>query len=131
MRLSLNFVAPVSEWHILVCGEEALGCVDLFRDIYVRLPNDGLHVTATVIRTSLQATWQHWASHLISGSKHLLGRSLYGNLDVMRRFVEACLTGKQPEAINATDALAVLRMQHEILAAAGWSQDVNRNSPEA
>jgi len=115
LRLALNFVAPVSEWHILVCGTRGLGCIDLFRDIYVRLPNDGLHVTATVFRTSLLATWQHWLGHVVPGFLHLRGQSMYGNVEVMRRFVEACRTNREPEGISSQDALEVLGLQHEIL----------------
>ncbi|MFD2578015.1 hypothetical protein ACFSTD_04005 [Novosphingobium colocasiae] len=41
--------------------------VDVFRDIYLRLRNDGAHGTADVIRTSLSATAQHWWQHIASG----------------------------------------------------------------
>jgi predicted dehydrogenase len=115
VRLALNFVTPVSEWHILVCGEKALGCIDIFRDIYVRLPNDGLHVTSTVFRTSLLTTWQHWLGHLIPGFQHLRGGGMYGNLEVMRRFVAACRSNVVPEGISSQDGLEVLCLQHEIL----------------
>jgi scyllo-inositol 2-dehydrogenase (NADP+) len=115
VRLTLNFVSPVSEWHILVCGEKGLGCIDLFRDIYVRLPNDGLHVAATVFRTSFLATWQHWLGHVIPGFLHLRGKSMYGNLEVMRRFTNACLSNSEPEGISSKDGLEVLCLQHEIL----------------
>ena len=43
VTLSLHFESPISEWHVSVLGEQALGDVDVFRDIYVRLPNDGEH----------------------------------------------------------------------------------------
>ena len=115
VRLALNFVAPVSEWHILVCGEKALGCIDLFRDIYMRLPNDGLHVTSTVFRTSLLTTWKHWLGHLIPGLQHLRGKNMYGNVEVMRRFVAACRSNQEPDGISARDGLEVLSLQHEIL----------------
>ena len=115
IRLALNFVAPVSEWHILVCGTKGLGCIDLFRDIYIWLPNDGLHVTSTVFRTSVLATWQHWLGHVVPGFLHLRGKSMYGNVEVMRRFVEACRSNLEPDGISSQDGLEILSLQHEIL----------------
>jgi predicted dehydrogenase len=64
VKLDMAFEAPLSEWHIGVAGERALGDVDVFRDIYLRLPNDGAHTAWPVLRTSLAATWAHWAQHL-------------------------------------------------------------------
>ncbi|HEX6691607.1 MAG TPA: Gfo/Idh/MocA family oxidoreductase, partial [Burkholderiales bacterium] len=60
VKLELAFEAPLSEWHVTVAGEQRLGDVDVFRDIYVGLPNDGAHTTWPVLRTSLAATWSHW-----------------------------------------------------------------------
>ena len=115
VELSVNFQTPLSEWHLLVMGDEYLGDIDVFRDIYLRLPNDGLHLTGTVVRTSLWATWQHWLGHLPSGIRHLAGQLWYGNGEVFRRFAEAVRTGCVPEGISSDDALAVLRMQHDIV----------------
>jgi scyllo-inositol 2-dehydrogenase (NADP+) len=78
----------------------------------VRLPNDGSHTASLVLRTSLVATWAHWAQ---SGPQHLAGSLRYGNDEVFRRFAAAVRSSAQPVGIGAADALAVLRMQHEIL----------------
>jgi hypothetical protein len=115
--LCLNFEAPLTEWNLFVHGDDATGVVDIFRDIYVRLPNDGLHKTGTVFRTSVLATWQHWAQHFTSGIRHLTGRLRYGNEGIFTRFAEAVVTGTQPRNIGPEDALRVLHMQHEIMAA--------------
>jgi predicted dehydrogenase len=115
VKLDLAFEAPLSEWHVSVAGEHRLGDVDVFRDIYLGLPNDGAHTTWPVLRTSLTATCSHWAQHLASGPRHLLGSLYYGNEEVFRRFAAAALSGGEPVAIGAEDALAVLRMQHEII----------------
>ena len=116
ISLSFNFVASVSEWQLLVWGERGCGMVDVFRDIYLRLPNDGLHTTKTVLRTSARATWQHWAQHFTSGVQHLRGELFYGNREVFARFAEAALRGQeQPRAIGGDDALAVLQLQHQII----------------
>ena len=118
VKLDMAFEAPLSEWHVSVGGEHFFGDIDVFRDIYVRLPNDQGHTTWPVLRTSLAATWAHWTQHLLSGPGHLRGTLLYGNDEVFRRFAAAVHAGAEPEGISARDALAVLRMQHEIVAAA-------------
>jgi scyllo-inositol 2-dehydrogenase (NADP+) len=115
VKLNLAFEAPVSEWHITVAGERALGDVDVFRDIYVCVPNDGAHTAWPVLRTSLAATWGHWLGHLRSGPAHLAGTLLYGNDEVFRRFAEAARRGAAPAGIGPGDALAVLKMQHDII----------------
>lgn len=115
VKLNLAFEAPLSEWHVTVAGERFLADVDLFRDIYIRIPNDGAHTAWPVLRTSLAATWSHWWQHLLSGPGHLAGTLSYGNSEVFRRFAEAARSGSEPADIGPDDALAVLRMQHEIL----------------
>ncbi len=110
-----NFASPISEWQLLVFGESRLGIVDLFRDIYISLPNDGAHQTWSVLRTSLSATWQHWWQHLPSGLGHLRGTLRYGNDEVFARFAAAALAGGQPADIGPEDALAVLKMQHQVV----------------
>ena len=126
VKLDMGFEAPLSEWHVSVAGEHYLGDVDVFRDIYVRIPNDGRHTAWPVLRTSLSATWAHWAQHLVSGPRHLRGTLLYGNDEVFRRFAAAAQTSAEPEGIGAGDALAVLRMQHEILLRADILLDAAR-----
>jgi scyllo-inositol 2-dehydrogenase (NADP+) len=113
--VTLNFEATVSEWHFAVMGEKRLGDIDIFRDIYVRLPNDRRHTTATVFRTTLSAVWGHLSEHMISGVRHFTGRLFYGNDEVFRRFVDA-VKGERPlQDVTGEDALSVLRMQHEII----------------
>jgi scyllo-inositol 2-dehydrogenase (NADP+) len=118
LLLVLMFETPVSEWHLTLHGEECLADLDVFRDIYIRLPNDGLHVTSTVVRTSMLASLQHWGQHFTSGVSHLLGTLRYGNQEVFGRFAKAVKDGVPPTGISAQDALAVLKMQHEIVAGA-------------
>lgn len=115
VTLDMHFESPLSEWHFAVLGEEAMGVIDVFRDIYLRLPNDGLHTTGTVLRSSIVATAQHWLQHFSSGIRHLAGTLDYGNNEVYRRFAHAIRTGEPLQAIDPQSALAVLRMQHDIL----------------
>ena len=116
ITLSCNFESPVSEWYLMVFGENRLGIVDVFRDIYISLPNDGAHHTAKVFRTSLYTTGQHWWQHLVSGIPHLKGRLFYGNDEVFRRFAHAIRGSVEELApIGPVSALAVLRLQHAIV----------------
>lgn len=115
VRLSLNFESPVSEWHLTVLGENELGDADVFRDIYIRLPDDGDHTSKTVVRTSVMTTWQHWIQHFPNGLKHVTGKMRYGNETVFGRFAEAARTGVPPKDISARDALEVLKLQHELI----------------
>lgn len=116
ITLSCNFESSLSEWHLMVHGEKAVGIVDIFRDIYLRLPNDGSHGTTDVIRTSLAATAQHWWQHVASGLPHLAGKLRYGNDEVFGRFGRA-IAG-DPDAlrpIEAAMAQQILALQHAII----------------
>jgi predicted dehydrogenase len=113
--LTMNFESPISEWHVAVLGDEALAAVDVFRDIAVFTPNDGLHRAPSVLRTSIATSIHHWAGHLRSGPRHLSGRLLYGNDVVVSRFADAVRTGVSPRGISVEDALAVLSSQHDII----------------
>lgn len=116
ITLSCNFESPVSEWYLMVFGENRLGIVDVFRDIYISIPNDGAHRTANVFRTSLSATGQHLWQHLVSGIPHLMGRLFYGNDEVFGRFARAIRGSVEELApIGPESALAVLRLQHAIV----------------
>jgi scyllo-inositol 2-dehydrogenase (NADP+) len=100
----------------MVFGEKRLAIVDVFRDIYISLPNDGAHGTAKVLRTSVVATAQHWWQHVTSGIPHLTGRLAYGNDEVFARFGRA-ISGDPAalDPISGTRALGVLKLQHEII----------------
>lgn len=114
--LNCNFESPVSEWYLIVQGEKQLGIVDVFRDIYIRLPNDGTHDTRCVLRTSAAATFQHWLQHVTSGVPHLRGRLVYGNDHVFNRFAGAIAGDSSAlDPIGPQAALSVLKLQHTIV----------------
>lgn len=117
ITLSCNFESSLSEWYLAVHGEKAVAIVDIFRDIYLRLPNDGGHGTRDVIRTSLTATAQHWWQHLASGLPHLTGKLRYGNDEVFGRFNRAIRGDHAALApIDAPVAQRILTLQHDIIA---------------
>lgn len=118
VTLTIDFTAAISEWYLIVHTERAVGIVDLFRDIYLRLPNDGRHTAGTVLRTSLLASWQHWIQHLSRGLEHVSGTLMYGNETVFSRFAQAIGSGVDAQDIGPDDALAVTRLQHEIISSA-------------
>jgi scyllo-inositol 2-dehydrogenase (NADP+) len=115
LTIQFNFTASVSEWQLSVFGERGCGFVDVFRDIYIRLPNDGLHTTKTVVTTSASTIWQHIMGNAMNASKHLRGELFYGNETVFERFADAIQNDRIPRGISATDALAVLELQHQVI----------------
>jgi scyllo-inositol 2-dehydrogenase (NADP+) len=117
ITMSCNFESGLSEWHLMVHGEHRVGIVDVFRDIYLRLPNDRAHATGDVLRTSIYATAQHWAQHVTSGVPHLMGRLLYGNREVFGRFAATAIgIEDRSEPIAGPAALETLTLQHQIIA---------------
>lgn len=118
ITMQMSFEAPLSEWHVAVLGERALGMVDIFRDIAILIPNDRRHVARNVLRSSASASWRHWAGYFRSGVGHARGRLRYGNDEVFRRFREAVHAGRQPVGIGPDDALSVLRIQHWVAGSA-------------
>lgn len=122
VSISCRFESPISEWHVSVLGDEGVGIVDIFRDIYIELPNDGDHTSFSVLRTSWRATLMHWLRYFINGPLHLMGKLEYGNNEVFSRFEQAIRSGNAPKDIDAEDALEVLKMQHQIMHMAAQSQ---------
>ncbi len=129
VQLVMHFEAPLSEWHLTVMGDKGMGVIDIFRDIYVFLPNDEKHTSWPVLRTSLMGAWQHFAAHVPNGIGHFRGSLRYGNDEVFKRFGDAALKGDgtEPKAVGPDDALRVLKMQHDIIRAA----DAPASSEEA
>jgi scyllo-inositol 2-dehydrogenase (NADP+) len=116
ITLSCNFESPISEWYLMVFGERRLGIVDVFRDIYISLPNDGSHLTPDVLRTSIYAMGQHIWQYFVSGIPHLRGKLFYGNDEVFSRFARAIRGSVEELApIGPNSAMAVLRLQHAII----------------
>jgi scyllo-inositol 2-dehydrogenase (NADP+) len=113
--LELNFEAPISEWQLLLHTEAGMAAYDLFRDILIFVPCDHRHEARNVLRSSWALLWGHAAGFVRSGLRMLTGRLLYGNEEVVRRFLDA-VEGRAPlRDIDADSGLAILRVQHAIL----------------
>jgi len=114
-QISMNFTAPVSEWHLTVIGSEALAVLDVFRDVLVVTRNDREHLGRHILRTTADAMTSHLGGVARSGALNAIGRLAYGNDVVIARFVEACRTRVAPRDISANDGVDVVRLQHEVL----------------
>lgn len=115
VSMETNFEVGISEWHITVFGEKGLGDIDIFRDIYMHLPNDKAHTTMTTFRTSAMAVAQHLGQHLPRGIQHLRGTLRYGVDEVFELLARSLRTREPERGISAAEALEVLRMQHEAI----------------
>jgi scyllo-inositol 2-dehydrogenase (NADP+) len=120
--LSMSFTAAVSEWQFLVVGDRAVAALDVFRDILVTIPNDGSHRAREILRSSGRVVGGHAAGVASSGLRLLTRRLVYGNDEVVRRFVDA-VEGR-PERLrwmSGEDGLAVVACMEEILTRVGVS----------
>lgn len=114
--LLMNFEAALSEWHLIVTGEHGTADVDVFRDILTFLPNDGRHDAKDILRTSYRAIRDHLRGTLSSGVRHALKRLDYGNREIVTRFANSIhQAALQPDFIGSHEALAVRRLQEDIL----------------
>src|SRR5262249_36756501 len=117
INISIDFEAPVSEWHVAVMGSRCMAVADLFRDVLVVVGNDGKHRGREILRTSWSALHTHVWGLATSGSLLVSRRLSYGNDEVIRRFVHACLTGSAPDGITPADGRWVTDMQHWVVTA--------------
>ena len=115
VQISMNFEAPVSEWHITVIGSEALAVLDVFRDVLVVTRNDREHLGRNILMTTGDAMTSHLGGVMHSGALNVMGRLAYGNDVVIARFVDACRSRLAPQAISADDGVEVVRLQHQVL----------------
>jgi scyllo-inositol 2-dehydrogenase (NADP+) len=117
-RIEMNFMAPLSEWQLVIVGSRKLALIDIFRDILVVLANDGEHLPGQILRTSADAMRGHLWGTLTSGVRFARGSLAYGNDEVIRRFRSAC-TGEGPAlGISAADGQAVVELQHGVVLSA-------------
>jgi len=116
VSLHMSFEAPVSEWHIALLGTKGMGVVDLFRDIYIHIPNDKQHSSLSVITTSITTTLQHWLQTVTRGIQHLSGTLLYGNDVLYRQLAAAIRDNIPPQHFSSADAVQVLNLQQSLIA---------------
>ncbi|GAB4482289.1 MAG: hypothetical protein OHK0031_04830 [Anaerolineales bacterium] len=126
IRLTMNFEAALSEWHIIVQGSKVVGVVDIFRDILVTLPNDGAHRAREILTSSLSVFASHAVGFFTSGLMLAQGKLFYGADVVWQKFIDE-LDGKgATQEISARRGLRILEMQHQVM-----SQSVLIDFPSA
>jgi len=119
VRITLNFEAALSEWHLAVFGSKKTCVVDVFRDELVVIPNDGTHRAHEILRTSGWAIGTHLLGTFASGIRILRRKLYYGTDRVYNSFVQAIYTNQKPHGISDRDGIEVVRMQNEIFASLG------------
>lgn len=115
VTVDCQFDSALSEWYVRVTGDKGTAVVDIFRDIYLFLPDDGAHTALNIVRTSFAAIAQHAIQHIPNGLALIAGRLAYGNDEIFGRFATAIQSGTPPQAIGADQALDVLKLQHEAI----------------
>lgn len=112
----MNFEAALSEWHLVVSGDNGTADVDVFRDIYLFFPNDRRHAPRDILRTGFTAVVGHLWGTAASGLLHLSSKLDYGNREVFSRFAAAIGSASlHPDYIGSHEAMAVRKLQQEIL----------------
>jgi hypothetical protein len=118
--LHINFDSSLTEWHVTVVGDNGVADIDVWRDIYVRLPNDGVHTARDILRTSVSGAYQHFCGVLTGGIRHLRKRHLYGNDEVVRRFYRAIQGEDSLKGMNAAEGIRVVEHMHELITKATY-----------
>jgi predicted dehydrogenase len=115
VKIVMRFDAPVSEWHMTLQSEHGRASLDMYRDRYLFIQG-----TMHDLREGLPRTVQAMHSPLWGSLTQAHPRLGFGYDEVFARFAAAVRSGTlQPEHIGSSEALAVLRLQQEILSAAG------------
>lgn len=113
--LYMNFAAPVSEWFFVVLGEKKLGVCDLFRDMYISVPNDGRHNPAAILRTVAVCGAKGIREIVRSGIEVIRGRHDVGADRVVERFGEHIRSGASLGMIDGKHGARIVRLLHEIM----------------
>ena len=115
IRLSMNFNASLSEWHIAVFGSKVICIADIFRDILVTVPNDNLHRAREILTSSGSLIATHLWGFLKSGILLAQGKLFYGTDIVWDRFVNQITEKQLASEISAEKGARVVMLQHEIM----------------
>lgn len=115
MSVNCQYNASLTEWFVCLTGDKATGYYDVYRDIYIRLPNDRTHAVLNTLRTSLYAISQHLLYHIPNALAFLTGRMDYGTDEVIRRFVRSINSGLSDEWISHSSTLKISALHHEAI----------------
>ena len=115
IRLSMNFQAALSEWHVVILGTKLVCITDVFRDILVILPNDGPHRAREILTSSGAFLGTHLWGFLKSGLLLARGKLFYGTDVVWDKFVEEVTAQRPAPEISGARGARVVHLQHEIM----------------
>ncbi|MEO6000464.1 MAG: Gfo/Idh/MocA family oxidoreductase [Chitinophagaceae bacterium] len=113
-NIFINFNSPVCEWLFIVSGSTKLAIYDLFRDILITIPNDGLHLAKNVLSNSLHTTIKHWMGNITNGFRVLTGNLLYGQDRVMHLYFDMIDQHIDVPEINGYSGWKNVRLLNEI-----------------
>lgn len=114
MHISMNFDAPISEWYLTIYGDRYVGVIDIFRDVYMRIPNDHQHFPLDILRTSRVTTWQHWLGVCKTAIRVIGKRQYFGNDFLIDKWLTQIETGVVAQEISALEGLEVVKCLHQI-----------------
>lgn len=115
IRLSMNFQASLSEWHVAVMGTNRIGIIDIFRDILVTMPNDSRHRAREILSSSGSFVATHLGGFFTSGILLARQKLFYGSDIVWEKFANQIITGQIAEEISAGLGLHIVELQHELM----------------
>lgn len=115
VRVTMNFEAGLSEWHVIVMGTKQTAIIDIFRDILVTIPNDGSHRAREILTTSASAIRTHAMGFLQAGLLLVARKLFYGADVVWQKFVDEIENQRPASEISAERGAEIVRMQHEIM----------------
>ena len=86
--MTMQFEAPVSEWHVGLMSATQVIDLDLFRDIAVRLPSDGAHQARDIARSSARVVLGHVAGFAGSGMRLVARKQRWGHDVLISEFID-------------------------------------------
>jgi hypothetical protein len=110
------FDAPVSEWHLVLVCDGAVLDIDMFRDVLIRIGDDGDHSAFDILRTSARGVSAHLAGVVSSGIRYTTNRMYWGHDRIIARFVDAVL-GRGTTPVSLDSAIEVVSVTDAILTA--------------
>jgi hypothetical protein len=115
----MHFDAGISEWGVVVSGSAGTIIYDLFRDIAVRLPYDGVHLGRQVLTTSMTSTLQHWIGVAANGTRRVTGNLHYGIDQVLRMALDVVSGSPADPSVSVGAGLRATDLMRDIVQRAG------------
>lgn len=117
-QITMNFNAPVSEWHVLASTPTKCVGLDLFRDIAIQIGPDGVHESKDIAKTSFTGIYGHVMGFARAGSRWVSRKQFWGHDVLIKEFYDAVGNGgDSPVALG--DALQIVRLTDKILEGIG------------